>query len=143
MASARKNSHQKVDEAEAYARMEALAQSSPRADEEAAVDLLLDARAIVETYIDATQSRSANWSGAKELGEACFWLQFLSGSKHDDAHFRLVVELLTPGRGQDLFALLPRVRALRYAVLNVTEPQPKGPSANSSVAHQSSEDDVF
>lgn len=143
MASARKNSHQKVDEAEAYARMEALAQSSPRADEEAAKDLWFEAEAIVETYIDAAESRSANWSGAIELGEACFWLLFLSGSKHDETHFRLVIELLTPGRGQELFALLPRVRALRDAVFNALEPQLKGSLADSPAAHQPFEDDIF
>lgn len=143
MAPVRKNAHQKVDEAEAYARMETLAQSSPRADEEAAKDLWFDAETVVETYIDAAEARSASLPGAKELGEACFWLLFLSGSKHNNAHFRLVVELLTPGRGQELFALLPRVRALRDAVFSAMEPQPKGPSADSPAAHQPFFDDIF
>jgi hypothetical protein len=143
MASARKNARQKVDEAEAYAHMEALAKSSPRADTEAAADLWFDAEAVVKTYIGAAESRSANMPGAKELGEACFWLLFMSGSLRDDAHSRLVVELLTPGRGQEFFALLPRVRSLRDAVFNVMGPRPKGPSADSPAARQPSEDDVF
>lgn len=143
MAPTRKNTHQKVDEAEAYTHMNALIKSNLSASEEAMASLWFDAEAVVETYIEAAEARSASLPGAKELGEACFWLMSLSGSKRDEAHFRLVVELLTPGRGVELFALLPRVRAFRDAVITATEPKPKGPSANSTAAHQPSEDDIF
>lgn len=143
MAPPRSHAHQKVDEAEAHAHMTALAQNSPRADEEAAKDLWLEAEKVVETYIGAAESRSTNMPGTKELGEACFWLLFMSGNLNDDAHYHLVVELLTPGRGHKFFALLPRVRALRDAVFSAMEPQPKGPSADSTAAHHPTEDDIF
>ena len=143
MAPTRKNAHQKVDEAEAYAHMNALVRSKRSASEEEMASLWFDAEAVVEIYIEAAEARSASLPGARELGEACFWLMLLSGSKRDGAQFRLVVELLTPGRGVELFALLPRVQAFRDAVVTATAPQPKGLSADSTAAHHPTEDDIF
>jgi len=140
MTPANRNVHKRADEAEAFAHMKALAQNSPAANDEAAIELWFESEAVVNAYIEAAQARSASLPSRQALGESCFWLLFQSGTLRDDANCRLVVELLSPQLGLAMFDLLPRVRVLCESVYNVMA---SVPSTYGSATQHASEEDLF
>ena len=88
--------YKQADEAAAFAHIRELAEKEP-VDDETASELWLEAEAIVDTYIEAAESRSIeDLPSRQELGESCFWLLFQTKVLREDEHYRLIVELLSP-----------------------------------------------
>ena len=135
--------YKQADEAAAFAHIRELAEKEP-VDDETASELWLEAEAIVDTYIEAAESRSIeDLPSRQELGESCFWLLFQTKVLREDEHYRLIVELLSPQLGLSLFDLLPLVRKLREAALDALESMVKTPSMDRPTAPQACEDDLF
>ena len=135
--------YKQADEAAAFAHIRELAEKEP-VDDETASELWLEAEAIVDTYIEAAESRSIeDLPSRQELGESCFWLLFQTKVLREDEHYRLIVELLSPQLGLSLFDLLPRVRKLREAALDALEAMVKKPPMDRPIAPQACEDDLF
>lgn len=80
------------------------------------------AEAVVERYERAVAARTLEGMPSREeLGQACFWLTFLSGEPQKP-HFDLAANLLTPSIGMSLFECLPAVQAIRdYALRTLRE----------------------
>lgn len=72
----------------------------------------LGAEAVMESYVSAVEARSADLPARQQLGEACFYLISSVGLIRDDDNMQLIIELLTPELGIELYSLLPRVNRL-------------------------------
>ncbi|SIQ98559.1 hypothetical protein [Aquipseudomonas alcaligenes] len=73
----------------------------------------LAAEDVLDSYLAASEERTADLPPRQQLGEACFFLIASVGLICNDDNLQLVSELLTPEFGIELYRLHPRVKRLR------------------------------
>jgi hypothetical protein len=81
-------------------------------------DLVVDSLATISVYLAAVEAKSADLPIREDLGMACFLLLWDAMIVQDDMdRYEVVLKLLTPEIGVDMFACANAVRDVRSAYL--------------------------
>lgn len=134
----------KPSEATAVQHLDALLKRRQPTTEDQAAELWNEAEGIVDAYLESVNHHSAEGiPSSTELGEACFWLLYIVGGLANKDHTALVIQLLNPRSGVQMFQIAPKVAALKDEALAELESQAKAQQAKSLPPPTHADDDLF